>query len=528
MPDWQDLQTRLKMQAARVPKILWATAAVAVASLGVVMWLAMSGPPYAVLSDGLSPADGGKVIAALQKLGIPYQLQEAGNVILVPAPQLAQARLQLGAAQVPGSSSQNAWNQLENAPMTTSDLAQSTMATQALESSLEQSIEAMNGIRNVQVFLAQPPETPFLADQPKPTASVVIEANQNQAAAQAPSIAAMVAGAVPGLSQSDVTVVTTSGVTVYPSGGIMNTGSQFAVIQQVENGAAARVAELLTPMIGPGNFRTNVSADVDFTQVQIHQVSYGPTHLVQSSNSSQTSQTGNSSGSYGIPGALSNEPPGPTTTSTNPNGATANANNAGATNNATAAGTTAANGKTDQTKKNQQLLPTKTSSSLQENFITDQTNSNILKPNWAVKSVAISVVLNEKALPAGLTIAQIQNAISSGFAYPNVKVNVLSAPFSKMTTRAYAIPSWTSLNPLVHALLELFAAFALLFGLALPVGRRLATLNFRTLLPPPAGPAARPLPAMTSPRDFSEVRQHAAENIPGVAQLLQSWVDDND
>lgn len=523
MADWQDLQARLKAQLARVPKMLWATAGVAAASLGVVTWLAFSSPPYAVLSDGLSPADGGKVISALQKLGIPYQLQEAGNVILVPAPQLAQARLQLGASQIPGSSSQNAWNQLENAPMTTSDLAQSTMATQALQSSLEQSIEAMNGIRNAQVFLARPPETPFLADQPKPTASVVIEANQNQAAAQAQSIAAMVAGAVPGLSPGDVTVVTTAGVTVYPSGGAMNTGSQFAIIQQVENGAAARVAELLTPMIGPGNFRTNVSADIDFTQVQIHQVSYGPTHLVQSSNSSQSSQTGEaSSAGYGIPGALSNEPPGPTSTNSNPDNAAANANNAAAT------GANATNEKTDQTKKNQQLLPTKTSSDLQQSFVTDQTNSNIVKPDWAVKSVAISVVLNEKTLPAGVTIAQIQNAISSGFAYPNVKVNVLSAPFSKIASSSYAIPSWTSLNPLVHALLELFAAFALLFGLALPAGRRLATLNFKTLLPPPTPSSTRPLPAMSPPRDFAEVREHAAENIPGVAQLLQSWVEDNE
>ena len=89
-------------------------------------------------------------------------------------PQLAQARLQLGAAQVPGSDVATAWDRLEDAPMTASDLAQSTMAVQALELSLQQSIENMSGIHTAQVFLALPPDTPFLADQPKPTASVVI------------------------------------------------------------------------------------------------------------------------------------------------------------------------------------------------------------------------------------------------------------------------------------------------------------------------------------------------------------------
>lgn len=521
MPDWQDMLGRLRLQASRVPRILWAVGAVVAMSLAVVLWISLSGPSYAVLSDGLSPADGGKVIAQLQKLGIPYQLQEAGNVILVPAPQLAQARLQLGALQVPGSSSQSAWTQLENAPMTASDLAQSTMATQALELSLEQSIEAMNGIRNAQVFLAQPPETPFLADQPKPTASVIIDANQTQAVAQAQSIAAMVAGAVPGLSTANVTVVTTSGVTVYPTGGPMNSGSEFAMIQQVENNAATRVAALLTPMVGAGNFRTDVSADLDFTQVKIQQVSYGPTHLVQSSNSSQSSQTGSMGGGYGIPGALSNEPPGPTTTSS---AGTSDATSAAAT---TPATNTAANDNSTSKTKTKPQLPGRTSSSLQQTFLTDQTNSTIQKPSWAVKSVAISVVLNEKALPAGLTVAQIQNALAAGFAYP-VKVNVLSAPFSKTTASAYGLPLTASLNPLVHAALELFAAFALLFGLALPVGRRLANVNFKTLLPPPAPPARRQLPPVTPQADFSDLRDHVADNIPGVAQLLQGWVNDNE
>ena len=142
--------------------------------------------------------------------------------------------------------------------------------------------------------------------------------------------------------------------------------------------------------------------------------------------------------------------------------------------------------------------------------------------------MAISVVLNEATLPKGLTIKQIQNAIAAGFAYPDVKVNVLSVPFSKLATPKSMLPFITSLSPLVHAILELFAALALLFGLALPVGRRLATLNFRTLLPSPTPPTPRPLPAIPPHRDFVELREHAVENIPGVAQLLQSWVDDND
>src|SRR5271156_1832645 len=301
MRDWREYLRQLQTLAAKLPKIVWAAGAVILVSLAVVFWMEMSGPPYVVLDEGLTPADGGKVIAQLQKLGIPYELQGEGNLILVPEPQLAQARLQLGEAQVPGSDVSTAWDRLEDAPMTASDLAQSTMAVQALELSLQQSIENMSGIRAAQVFLALPPDTPFLADQPKPTASVVIQADDSAAQSQGAAIANLVAGAVPGLSAAQVTVETTSGVTVYPAGDVMGTATQFATVTQVESSAAARIAGLLIPLVGAGNFQTDVSANLDFTQEHTHQISYGPNRLVEHQTSSSSSQTGSSHRATGIP-----------------------------------------------------------------------------------------------------------------------------------------------------------------------------------------------------------------------------------
>ncbi|MGE4481072.1 flagellar basal-body MS-ring/collar protein FliF [Acidocella sp.] len=509
-----------------MPKLFWVAGGAVLASLGVALWLELSGPPYAVLSEGLSPADGGKVIAHLQKLGIPYQLQAAGNVIMVPAPQLAQARLQLGAADIPGSSTQNAWNQLENAPMTASDLAQSTMATQALQLTLQQSIEAMNGIRSAQVFLALPPETPFLASQPKPAASVVVDADQTQAAAQGETIAKLVAGAVPGLAAKDVTVVTTSGSTVYPASGTMNTGSQFATQAQIEAMSAARVAGLLIPLLGAGNFRTDISADMDFTQARIHQVTYGPSQMVARSRDNQSTQTGPSNSAIGIPGALSNEPPGKTTAGTAPAAQPAATQTQGQPQGQTQ-GQTQGQPPGQEQKNNSTPLPSRTSKDLDQTFVTDQTDSDITKPDWAVKSIAVSVVLNQSALPKDLTVDQIKAAITAAFAYPDVKVNVLATPFQKPAEALGSSPMIAAASPLTHAALELLAALALLFGLALPAGRRLANIDLKNLVPPPP-PAQRPLPTIPPPRDFSGLREQASENVPGVARLLQSWTEEND
>ena len=497
MPEWRQFFTRLGQTLVALPKLLRVVAAAILVSLGVALWFETSGPPYAVLDEGLSPADGGKVIAQLQKLGIPYQLQAAGNIITVPQPQLAQARLQLGQLQVPGSDVQTAWSQLEDAPMTASDLAQSTMAQQALQLSLQQSIQSMAGIHVAQVFLALPRDTPFLADQPKPAASVVIQADAAAAQAQGQAIANLVSGAVPGLAAGDVTVETTSGMTVFPAGGAMNTGTQLQTTAQIEAIAAARVAALLIPLVGAGNFETDVSANLDFTQEHIHQITYGPNHLVVHQTESQSTETADNALASGIPGALSNEPPAPTTATPTPPVAGA---------------------------ANPPAGPRQSSSNTDQTYATDESDADIVDPDWAVKSIAVSVILNKASLGGAVTLDQVKTAISGAFAYPDVKVNVLAASFQKPQGQFVAAPYIAAVPPLAQALLEMMAAGALLFGFAVPAGKRLSAVNLNAYLPPPV----RPMPVVLPQRDFSDLREQAAENIPGVARLLQNWAEDNE
>ncbi len=104
MRDWRDILAKLQEQAGQAVQSCsgwrgrWSLASLGMVSCG---WSCQA-RPTPCSSEGLSPSDGGKIIAQLQKLGIAYQLQAAGNVILVPAPQLAQARLQLGAGASAG------------------------------------------------------------------------------------------------------------------------------------------------------------------------------------------------------------------------------------------------------------------------------------------------------------------------------------------------------------------------------------------------------------------------------------------
>ena len=147
-----------------------------------------------------------------------------------------------------------------------------------------------------------------------------------------------------------------------------------------------------------------------------------------------------------------------------------------------------------------------------------------------MNSIAVSVVLNKAALGT-VTAAQVQAAIAGAFAYP-VKVNVLVAPFQ----RSVALPGSGGLlqdaGPVSSALLEVIAALALLFGVALPGGRWLAAFSTTSPVRPQRrrrrrrwSIEAQPPPP---PLNTSALREQAAENPAEIAKLLQSWVEENE
>jgi flagellar M-ring protein FliF len=224
----------------------------------------------------------------------------------------------------------------------------------------------------------------------------------------------------------------------------------------------------------------------------------------------------------GIPGALSNEPPAPTTANAPPAPTGNNAGNG-------AAPAPAAPAPPPQ--------PQSSRKDLDQTYAVGQSDSDIVKPSWTVKDIAVSVVLNKAALGT-VTSAQVQSAIAGAFAYP-VKVNVLVAPFKRSATLPGGAGLLQDAGPLSSGLLEVIAALALLFGVALPGGRWLAT--FSTTFARPAlvaRPVAMAVPASVAPVAIAEpvlppveypgLRERAAENPAEIAKLLQSWVEDNE
>jgi len=219
---------------------------------------------------------------------------------------------------------------------------------------------------------------------------------------------------------------------------------------------------------------------------------------------------------------MSNEPPAPTTATTPPapvpNAPAANTGVVGAkgTAPASAAQTAAAPAST---------VPGETTSTSDQTYVTDENDADIIKPDWAVKSLAISVVLNKAALGT-VTTDQVKAALAGAFSYPQVTVSVLSASFQSAKLPPASAVLLQATGPVTHAVLEVLAAAALLFGVALPLAKRLAT-------PAPVLQAAaaiaeprRPIIASLSTTDYSDLRVQATEHVASVAKLLQTWTEE--
>ncbi|WP_295529794.1 flagellar basal-body MS-ring/collar protein FliF [uncultured Thioclava sp.] len=493
-----NLLARLK----NLPLSITLVVATVVLGIAVLAAFEFSGERYTVLFDGLSPARGGKVISALQKEGIPYRLSQDGNVISVPESDFGRARLRLGVAGLPETGSESSWQALEKSSVTTSQAATQALQLQATEHSLQESITALSGASQVQVLLAEPKDTPFLADQPRPKASVILTAPPQADQAIGMAIAKVVAGAVPGLDEADVVVATSGGMILYPQGDVGDIAQQLAVLKRIEAAQEAKIRSLLAPILGAGNARVTVSADIDFAATEEQSVRYGPNSVLRSSDEQSQTRNGKDPVAMGIPGALSNQPPGKTTAPLNANGQ----------------GAQPANGQ-----------PQSASQHTQKDFVVDKTSTTRRPAAWSVRKVSASVVVNKAAL-GSTSLDQLKAMIGSTIAGPVGQIQVTSANFVTGAEAVAQAPD-AQMSLIVQAGLLLVAALGFLFGVARPLVGWLRKRPVRPWAPAPAPVVAMPKPALEDSLDVvhlkriaEQVGEAGKERPKAMAGVLQKWL----
>src|SRR5690606_26676694 len=111
-----------------------------------------------------------------------------------------------------------------------------------------------------------------------PKASVMLQMNAGSRLQpeQVGAVVNLVAGSVPGLEAKDVRVVDQHGTLL--SRGLDAWGGpvqNWQVVDDYQQKAVANIEQVLAPILGHGNFRISVAADIDFSQKEETVQTYG-------------------------------------------------------------------------------------------------------------------------------------------------------------------------------------------------------------------------------------------------------------
>ena len=277
-------------------------------------------PDYSVLFSNVSERDGGEIIDSLQQMNVPYKFAAGGGAILVPANQVHETRLKLASQGLPKGGLVG-FEVMETQKLGASQFLEQVNYQRALEGELARSIQSLSEVRAARVHLAIPKQSAFLRDEQKPTASVLINLSPGRSLepSQVAGIVHLVSSSVAQLTPANVSVIDQHGNLISQVQDPLRNNSldptQFKYLRELEASYVKRIETILEPVVGPGNVRAQVAANVDFSQTDQMAESYKPNPSAEAAiRSQQTAESGSSAVvASGVPGALSNQPPVPAT-----------------------------------------------------------------------------------------------------------------------------------------------------------------------------------------------------------------------
>jgi len=432
-------------------------------------------PSYKILFSNIADRDGGQVTAALQQMNIPYQLGDGGTVS-VPADKVYDARLRLAAQGLPKAGGVG-FELMDNQKFGISQFAEQVNYQRAIEGELARTIEAIGSVESARIHIAIPKQSVFVRDQQQPTASVMLNLFRGRTMdqGQVAGIVHLVSSAVPNLPVKNVTVVDQDGNMLSKLSDKDTAGmdqTQLGYVRQVEDGYVKRIESILEPIFGQGNIHAQVTANVDFSEVEQTSESYRPNSTPNpSATRSQQIVERLGSGAAnagGVPGALSNQPPSSASAPiTLPPGA--------------APGTATLSGQAmGQSGALERDITT--------NYEVDKTIQHTKMPQGVVKRLSAAVVVNYRKMPdktgevkptplTAQEIQQINNLVKETMGYNSQRgdtLNVVNAAFADAAvpvTMQEKVTDYLSSNAssLIKYALLTIAVLYLLFGVVRPI-----------------------------------------------------------
>lgn len=443
--------------------LLALAAAAAVLAVAVVYYMWRDQGPYRALHGAGESFPAADVMHVLDGESIKYRLHPQSGQVLVREDQLAQARMLLTAkgVQVAVPAGYELFDQEE--PLGTSHFVQNVRLKRSLEGELARTVMAIKGVEQARVHLALQESSSFVVSKRDPAkASVMLQLAPGYKlnSEQVGAIINLVANSVGQLATSDVSVVDQHGALLSRGLNLSNKPVQnWQVVDDYQAKLVANVEEVLAPVLGRGNYRISVSADVDLSQREETFQTYGEVPHVRKEvlrDENVLDQL-----ALGVPGSLANNP--------------VRAPEEGA----------------DGDVQNKAATSVRTESNRQMDY--DQTVTHVQHAPFAVRQQSIAVVLNTGSAPPGgwtpEARADLEDVVKSAVGFNQARGDLLTLKFfafNDPTIPMAEVPWWEKNQVHDLAKIGIFGLVSLLLLLMVvrPALRSLVRSNEPSLLPP--------------------------------------------
>ena len=261
-------------------KIALAVLLVSVIGGSIVLAGVMENSGYTVLYRGLSASESADIVNLLDSMGTPYKLEMDGT-IQVHKTNVAMIKMQLAAEGFPKSTL--GYDLFTNqANLMTTDYEKRQYLIFQLQDRLQESLRTLSGVKNAIVTLNVPDDSSFVlkSDRPQATASVVLDlySYTTLTEKQIRGIEALVAKSVPGLLAENVAIANSTGELLNEKNQELNGQAltQIEAISQINEYYKDKISRFLEPVFGKDGMSVAVSVQVDFQSKVSEQTIYTP------------------------------------------------------------------------------------------------------------------------------------------------------------------------------------------------------------------------------------------------------------
>nr|WP_211109489.1 flagellar basal-body MS-ring/collar protein FliF [Azospirillum tabaci] len=248
------------------------------------MAVLLSRPHMTPLYTGLEPAEAGRIVKAVEAMGVPVSAAFDGTAVQVPEAEVPRLRMLLAEKGLPSRGGIGYELFDTDKPLGITSFMQRMNRLRAMEGELARTIETLSGIEAARVHIVLPDREEFSRAAPTPTASIVVRMRGRAPLErrQALSIRHLVSAAVPNLKPSAVTVLDASGEVLLTEedGDARSSAKVDGLRAGHETRISRAIEQMLVARLGQGNVRVQVAVDVETKREVVRSQSFDPNSQV--------------------------------------------------------------------------------------------------------------------------------------------------------------------------------------------------------------------------------------------------------